>query len=617
MNLPFVLDVAIGVVFIYLILSLAASEIQELITTILQWRAKHLKDSIEIMLAGGIDTPDNPNVKQFVDHLYNDPLIKNVNQAAKGGLAQGFRQFSRLFTGNRKGAFGQGQATGPSYIAPETFATSLTENLGISKLAGRLTEIRLEKFMTRIVGIYTVDSNGQVTIPADGSFKDNWEKGGVRLIAEKFGQANLNDNANFTQLGADYHEILNAYKSGQATLEVTIERLGEDLERFINSCGGGEPMPSWRDRLEAFKQSVFGMNNERAILSGGLKPSLSEIADVVNQNSNIYQEVKASYRAITEKLPAIQVQIEAAIAQQLVDYNNGETPPLNLTLADLTNEQYSLFKNNAIRQLPSEDSQVYQDHAAFADVEKVLAHLPLPIRESMAVLGRRAQTRVKQADNEINQFREEIALWFDRSMSRSSGVYKRNAKGVAIIVGFLIAFVSNSDTFHIFNRLSSDENLREVITKRASEVSANGGAQPATREDLEKIKVNTDAVLRDVSLPISWTPSNLVKQFDCPPAQALSQNSTSEQEWNTMFATCLQKQQPTEDLPFEQKVLKLVEMATIYHPWAAIKMITGWFLSGLAIAMGAPFWFDLLGKVVNVRNTGAKPASPAEKTPQK
>ena len=38
-------------------------------------------------------------------------------------------------------------------------------------------------------------------------------------------------------------------------------------------------------------------------------------------------------------------------------------------------------------------------------------------------------------------------------------------------------------------------------------------------------------------------------------------------------------------------------------------MILGWSLSGLAIAMGAPFWFDVLGKVVNVRNTGPKPVA--------
>ena len=37
-----------------------------------------------------------------------------------------------------------------------------------------------------------------------------------------------------------------------------------------------------------------------------------------------------------------------------------------------------------------------------------------------------------------------------------------------------------------------------------------------------------------------------------------------------------------------------------------LMMIGGWFISGIAIAMGAPFWFDLLSKVMNVRNAGKK-----------
>jgi hypothetical protein len=37
--------------------------------------------------------------------------------------------------------------------------------------------------------------------------------------------------------------------------------------------------------------------------------------------------------------------------------------------------------------------------------------------------------------------------------------------------------------------------------------------------------------------------------------------------------------------------------------WLPIKLL-GWCISAISISMGAPFWFDLLGKVMNVRNTG-------------
>lgn len=54
MNLPAMFDLVLGLIFIYLIFSLLASEIQELIATLLQWRAAHLKKSVEIFLAGDV-----------------------------------------------------------------------------------------------------------------------------------------------------------------------------------------------------------------------------------------------------------------------------------------------------------------------------------------------------------------------------------------------------------------------------------------------------------------------------------------------------------------------------------------------------------------------------------
>ncbi len=42
-----------------------------------------------------------------------------------------------------------------------------------------------------------------------------------------------------------------------------------------------------------------------------------------------------------------------------------------------------------------------------------------------------------------------------------------------------------------------------------------------------------------------------------------------------------------------------------YAPWR----IPGWLLTGLAVMLGAPFWFDALTKLLNInlRATGKKP----------
>ena len=35
--------------------------------------------------------------------------------------------------------------------------------------------------------------------------------------------------------------------------------------------------------------------------------------------------------------------------------------------------------------------------------------------------------------------------------------------------------------------------------------------------------------------------------------------------------------------------------------------ILGWLITALAVSLGAPFWFDLLNRLVKLRGTGTKP----------
>jgi|SRR5665213_290242 len=50
--------------------------------------------------------------------------------------------------------------------------------------------------------------------------------------------------------------------------------------------------------------------------------------------------------------------------------------------------------------------------------------------------------------------------------------------------------------------------------------------------------------------------------------------------------------------------------------WGWFMRITGWILTVIAVSMGAPFWFDVLNKFVNLRNTGRSPSESA-KSPEK
>ncbi len=96
MYLQEILEVAIGLVFIWLVLSIAAMTIQEWIENILNGRAKDLENAIREML----------NSRELAKNLYEHPLISSLYSAP-----QNPRKKPRL----------------PSYIPPNKFASALFE----------------------------------------------------------------------------------------------------------------------------------------------------------------------------------------------------------------------------------------------------------------------------------------------------------------------------------------------------------------------------------------------------------------------------------------------------------------------------------------------------------
>lgn len=842
MNLPVVLDIAIGLFFIYLIASLLASEIQELTATLLQWRAKHLRESIQNLLAGGQSTTKDDHLGSFLEAIYHDPLIRNMNQSSRGfiGTVGQWIYQNVFYRGNR--IFGQ-DSTAPSYIAPETFATALLERVGMETLVTKLTEIRLEKFARRIVGLYEVQQDGMnqlIDIPSaiDFQAKDYREKGSIRVLAERAKSLSYNTelgettrliltletSPDFQALVEEYHDILNDFRSGEADLETCVERMKEGLDIYISQISAylsshqaalayQEPpdLPQtdhstmttssdltevemqllnyFKKRLVTFKSSTFGEDTERAIASGKLKPTLVEIAEVFDRASMTYQEIEGAYQdiaaaygtgkiaqdiqqflvalndyiqqlrqansippksalallpnrpltiadlaekaylpALNEIVPALSLRhrqiykdwysfqrsfthIITAIATYLqssgqrwrkeqvwskpiteTDLNRlhqavreslrkldsdaqkevtkhvmatldaidqqtykgwqiyqtivlevikniahllqGEErlfdpktrQELTQTLSELDDVdlhqavQYSLSLlpheerqlriNTTAKKLDSEQRKIYHNYLTYEQIQHLLGGVPAPVKQSLASLARRAQTKVQHTQNQLEQFNDEVSRWFDRSMSRASGVYKRNAKGVAIIIGFLIALLSNIDTFHIVARLSGDDDLRHIITNRASSITQNATAQELySQTQLRQLKRDTDAILQEISLPLRWTPENLSQQFNCAaplPPNAVIPPLTP---WQTFYQNCLGQDNP----PNHFDLLQVARIAI--RPQNLIdsgRMLIGWFVTGLAIAMGAPFWFDLLSKIMNVRNTGAKPAPIAD-----
>ena len=128
-----VLDTLIGLTFLFLLFSLVASVIAEIISRFFSLRSKTLKEGIETLL-------NDPGSKSIAGLLVDHSLIKSLGrrkewrQATPRRSGSGFFGFARLANLYRKIVSGLGLATertqdGPSYIPPDRFAKALTQTI--------------------------------------------------------------------------------------------------------------------------------------------------------------------------------------------------------------------------------------------------------------------------------------------------------------------------------------------------------------------------------------------------------------------------------------------------------------------------------------------------------
>ncbi|HYR10470.1 MAG TPA: N-acetylmuramoyl-L-alanine amidase, partial [Longimicrobium sp.] len=152
--------------------------------------------------------------------------------------------------------------------------------------------------------------------------------------------------------------------------------------------------------------------------------------------------------------------------------------------------------------------------------------------------------------------------WFDSSMDRVSGWYKRRIQGILLVVGLVLSVLVNADSIAISSHLYSDDESRQAIVAQAETIrQASTPAEANAQERLD----TTLARLEGLPLPLGWS-----EGFP-PPA------------WREPGGWVL-----------------------------VLPALLGWLITGLALTLGAPFWFDVLNKVMVIRST----VKPKEKSPE-
>ncbi|GGP24415.1 hypothetical protein [Silvimonas amylolytica] len=138
---------------------------------------------------------------------------------------------------------------------------------------------------------------------------------------------------------------------------------------------------------------------------------------------------------------------------------------------------------------------------------------------------------------ETGKVRDELVRWFNNSMDRISGDYKRDAQTYTFLIALLVAVLFNIDFFYLFKSL-----WLHPLSAEQYQLIANAHEGSATR------------VLE--ALPLGW----------------------SDEVWSGHTQDWLVRE-------------------------------SGWVVTATSALFGAPFWFDLLGRVTRLKGVGEQPGA--------
>lgn len=210
---------------------------------------------------------------------------------------------------------------------------------------------------------------------------------------------------------------------------------------------------------------------------------------------------------------------------------------------------------------------------------------------------------LQESKGDIALFKNHLEQWFIDTQDRASGWYKKYTQVILFIVGLCISITFNVDTIAIVKKLSKDPQLRSEMIQSAIAFSEKNSEISNKLIALEQQKKDTTLVYKNLKV-LADTLYNknirLVQEADSLIKNDIaSVNNLLGLGWNNIRWNEL-----------DINGGKWYRWGLYGNGWADIGKnfnslsIIGWLLTALALSLGAPFWFDILNKLIKLR--GAK-----------
>ena len=496
MYLQEILEVGIGLVFMWLVISLAAMQLQEWIANLFEWRARDMEAAIRRMLTGEdvaakqkldeatakLGAEAKKAAEILTDRFYKHPLIMSLS--GEPGFMQRvwlavWNAFRRLF---RQPAVQKGR---PSYIPNDKFTLALFDI------------------------ILNADTDGSLVKKALGQLDQAFDEAKAMLKALK--------NPNI-----------------EKTAKPVFKQALDDLKQIAGTPLGDNAFYSIRFNIESLAQQ--------------------------------YPDIQPTVEHLLKQILQFYSQIGSAQKQALVeisaDGEGGNGPKGEEVLKRLRAGIVALGATNPA------------------------------LSESLRSLTTGVEGYAAEKEKNLAVARKNVEDWFDDAMTRLSGWYKRKAQLSAFLIGLFLAILLNVDSIQVASSLWREPTLRQQLVAQAEAYAKNTTTLPANGDGSQPTYGKTVAELQDqlksLSIPFGWeTKAYVLQAGESCRIIPVGNNAI----WGMGSGD----------------VCKQVSNAPV-DATGWLSKIAGILISAIAAAQGAPFWFDVLKRLVNVRSAGANPA---------
>lgn len=175
----------------------------------------------------------------------------------------------------------------------------------------------------------------------------------------------------------------------------------------------------------------------------------------------------------------------------------------------------------------------------------------------------------------IKKYRENVETWFNNSMEQASGWYKENAMAMAFTIGMVMSVAFNIDTVNIVQKLWREPTIRQALVAQADTYELAAGAANITE---------VPGYFDSLAMPIGWTSIPAREDATCQRFVSITPEN------NVIYRA-------------GDECKQLVNVPAMNDIVGWLIKALGFVISAFAARQGAPFWFDLLRKLVILRDS--------------